>query len=248
MRRFPIGACCLIASALCLASGCNGKEAAEKSTGSGKFIVTLHSATGDFEQKYDINKAEDRIRLKNDLEAGNVHELKNDEPPDLFGRGRWDLGIWSLVIFALLLFVLGKFAWKPILGGLQKREENIRSALDQAEKTRQETLALQAKLDAELRASGQKIAAMMEQAHRDALTLKEQFQAEAKAEVLRERDRLHREIEAAKDVALKDVYVHIVSLATLLSTKAIGRSLGEADHLRLLDESLAELKAAGKAN
>src|SRR5262245_46770230 len=45
-----------------------------------------------------------------------------------------DLAIWTVVVFLLLLFVLGRFAWKPMLAGLQKREENIRGALAEATK------------------------------------------------------------------------------------------------------------------
>ena len=33
---------------------------------------------------------------------------------------RFDLGIWTVVIFVLLLLVLGKFAWGPMLEGLQR--------------------------------------------------------------------------------------------------------------------------------
>src|SRR5207245_1300946 len=153
-----------------------------------------------------------------------------DEPPDLFAPKRWDLGVWSLIIFAILLLVLGKFAWKPMLAGLHEREEKIRSALEQAEKSRQESLALHAKLDAQMHAAGQDIAQRMERAHRDALALKEQMQAEAKAEAQRDRERLHREIDTAKDQALKEIYDQTVTLAAMLSTKVIGRTLTADDH------------------
>jgi len=106
-------------------------------------------------------------------------------------------------------------------------------------------MAQQAKLQAEMQAAGQKIAAQMEQAHRDAEALKEQIQAAGKAEVQREKERAHREIETAKDQALKEIWEQTVSLAALLSAKTIKRELSAQDHRRLLDESLAEMKAAG---
>ena len=46
---------------------------------------------------------------------------------------RLDLGIWTMVVFLLLLFVLGKFAWKPMLEGLEQREEAIHAALEEAQ-------------------------------------------------------------------------------------------------------------------
>ncbi len=35
------------------------------------------------------------------------------------------LAIWTLVVFILLMMVLGKFAWKPLLEALQKRESHL---------------------------------------------------------------------------------------------------------------------------
>src|ERR671936_824072 len=55
---------------------------------------------------------------------------------------RFDLGIWTLVVFALLLLVLRRFAWGPMLEGLQKREQNIRAAREDAERAREEAQRL----------------------------------------------------------------------------------------------------------
>lgn len=49
------------------------------------------------------------------------------------------------VTFFSLLAVLYKFAWKPILAGLEARENNIRAAVEEAEKTRSEYQAIESK-------------------------------------------------------------------------------------------------------
>ena len=51
-----------------------------------------------------------------------------------------------------------------------------------------------------------------------------------------------REIETAKDQALSELWGKSAELATIISAKAIRRSLSEEDHRRLLDEALTELK------
>ena len=56
-----------------------------------------------------------------------------------------------------------------------------------------------------------------------------------------------REIAADREALLSDLYAKAVQLATLMSEKALRREVSSADHSRLLDESLAELKAASKA-
>ena len=42
--------------------------------------------------------------------------------------------ILTWVTFFILLFILQKFAWKPILAGLKKREDYIRKSLEDADK------------------------------------------------------------------------------------------------------------------
>jgi F-type H+-transporting ATPase subunit b len=243
MRRL-LPACCLIALALWLSPRCEAQDASGHAAAT-KYEVTLHGPDGEKEATFDISKKEDRLKLTEYLEAGHIHELKKAEAPDLFAVKRWDLGLWSIVIFVLLFLGLSKFAWKPMLQGLTRREENIRSALDQAEKTRQEAMNLQGEVDAKMHAAGGEAARIMDVARREAQGLKEQFLGEAKAEIQAERDRQRREIDTAKDQALQEIWQKSVTLAALMSTKAIRRGLAEADHRRLLDESLAELKTAG---
>ena len=53
-------------------------------------------------------------------------------------EGGPDVAIWTLVVFLLLLFILGRFAWKPMLEGLRKREQSIHDAISEAERAREE--------------------------------------------------------------------------------------------------------------
>jgi F-type H+-transporting ATPase subunit b len=50
---------------------------------------------------------------------------------------------WMTLAFLLLLFILGKFAWKPILGMLKERETSIHEALNAANRAREEMKQLQ---------------------------------------------------------------------------------------------------------
>ena len=49
---------------------------------------------------------------------------------------------WTLVTFLAMLVLLGRFAWKPLLGALDAREASIRDSLDQTKKQREETESL----------------------------------------------------------------------------------------------------------
>src|SRR5258708_17560404 len=48
----------------------------------------------------------------------------DQESVDLFGKAL-DLSIWTIVVFLVLLVVLRKYAWKPLLEGLEQREHSI---------------------------------------------------------------------------------------------------------------------------
>ena len=157
---------------------------------------------------------------------------------------RFDLGIWTIVVFVLLLLVLRKAAWQPMIEGLHKREESIRGSVEEARRTRDEMEQLRAHFKSELDAAYAKIPQLMDDARRDAQRMAEELRAKAMADIQAERTRLRLELDRAHDQALQDLSTHAAQLATLISAKAIGRSLTEDDHRRLIDEALAEIRHA----
>jgi F-type H+-transporting ATPase subunit b len=242
MFRLLVGIGCF--AMLAIGAGCSSSK--EEAKHAPVWKADGHFPDGKDEKKYDTAKKADREELVTDLsDPERVHELAKDEPPDIFGLKRWDLGLWSIIIFLILFFALKKFAWKPMIDGLHKREANIQSALDAAEKSRKEAMELHTQVDAKLKAAGGEIAKMMDEGRRDAQMLKDQMVADAKSEIQHDRDRLHREVETAKDQALQEIWQQSVALATAISGKVIRRNLTQDDHQRLLDESLAELKTSG---
>ncbi|NLL29027.1 MAG: F0F1 ATP synthase subunit B [Bacteroidales bacterium] len=54
------------------------------------------------------------------------------------------LVFWTTIVFLLLVFLLSKFAWKPIVSAIKKRNEAIDDALNAAEKAREEMSKLKA--------------------------------------------------------------------------------------------------------
>jgi F-type H+-transporting ATPase subunit b len=159
---------------------------------------------------------------------------------------RLDLAIWTIVIFVLLLLVLKKFAWGPMLDGLHQREQSIRSAVDEAKHAREETARVTAEFKAKMAEAYAEIPKLMDQARKDAQHLAEEMRTKAQADIQADRQRLRREIELALEQALKEIYDQAAQLATLISAKAIQRSLTPEDHRRLVDQAMLELKPASK--
>jgi F-type H+-transporting ATPase subunit b len=159
-----------------------------------------------------------------------------------FGLKRYDLAIYTLIVFVLLLVILGKFAWGPMMAGLEAREAGLRKTHEDAEAARAESQRNLAEVQARLAKAAEEVRAMLDEARRDAQVVKDQMKADAAGEIQAERERIRREIEMARDQALQEIYQQAVQLAALVSTKAVKRELTPADHSRLLDEALADLR------
>jgi len=83
--------------------------------------------------------------------------------------------------------------------------------------------------------------AIVEEGRRDAEEVRKRIHAEAKGEADAMVARAKKEIEMARDDAVKQLYDRTVQLATNVAGKIVRKELSPGDHKRLLDESLAEL-------
>ncbi len=159
----------------------------------------------------------------------------------------WDLGLWSIAVFVLLFLILGKFAWPPMLEGLKKREENIRSAQLEAEKSREESKQAQIRLEQKMKELDEKVRLMHEEARKAAEQTKAQILADAHAQIKLDREKLQQEFVSERAAARKELLGQMVDLSTQITAKILRRSLTPEDQQRLVDEALTEIKGAGDA-
>jgi len=166
--------------------------------------------------------------------------------PSLFAG---DLGniIWTLLTFIAVLVVLGRFAWTPILTALQKREQFIHDSLAQAKKDRQESEARLKELEQRLTQAKDEAAAIVDEGRRDAEVLKRKLEQDARREADAMLERARREINVARDTALRELYDTTAALATEAAGRIIRKELDPAQHERLIAEALEQLRADGGA-
>ena len=157
-----------------------------------------------------------------------------------------DLALWTGVIFVVLLLVLKRFAWGPISRGLESRERMIGDQIAQAERSNEEARRLLEEYQQKLAGSQDEVRALLEQARRDAEHSGRELLERARGEAKREQEKSLREIEQAKDGALKELAEHSATLAVELAGKIIGARLKAEDHTRLIEQALANFPK-GKA-
>jgi len=157
---------------------------------------------------------------------------------------RTDLALWSLAVFVLLLGLLGQFAWKPIMAGLDKREEGIESRIAETKKASEDAKQMLATYERRLAEASDEVRGMLEEARRDADATKAAIVAEAKKAADEEKVRARHEIGLARDEALSSIAEKAGDLAVEVAGKFLRDKIGKDDHARLVQDSVASL---GKA-
>jgi F-type H+-transporting ATPase subunit b len=150
-----------------------------------------------------------------------------------------DLALWSLIVFVLFLVVLKKFAWVPMIEGLDKREAGIRKAISDAEDGRRKSQALLADYEQKLKNAEQTVQQMVAEARRDAERTSQDLIVEAQKEMQAIRTRAKDDIRQAKDSALAEVFASVNTQVIRATEHVLGRALNESDQERLVNEALA---------
>lgn len=153
-------------------------------------------------------------------------------------------GITALVVFALAAAFLGVVVWPKVTGALDERANKIRDEIRSAEDARKQAKDALAEYErnlAEARAEAQK---MLESTRSQQNAMAAELKAKADADLNAMREKAKADIEAAKKQALAEIYAESVMIATAMAGKILQREVSAGDQQRLMDESLAELKAA----
>jgi F-type H+-transporting ATPase subunit b len=146
---------------------------------------------------------------------------------------------WEIISFGVLLFILAKYAFPPILHTLDERERKIRESIESAERRSAEAEQRMAEYEAKMKASQKEAEEMIAQAKARAQQMKEDNERQLSADAERIKATAAREIEQERRKAVDDVRRYVGELALQVAGKVLERSLTDADHKRLADESLA---------
>ena len=153
------------------------------------------------------------------------------------------LYIWTIVVFLVLLGLLAKFAWKPLLEALEKRQESIRRSLDDAAKARQELERLHTesqRMLAEARAEAESIVARTRE---DANRLRDEMRQKAQQEAANIVKNAEKQIELETARALQHIRHEAVDLSIAIASKLLQRNVSKEDNERLIEDTFKQLEA-----
>lgn len=152
------------------------------------------------------------------------------------------LMFWTLLVFLILFYVLSKFAFGPIVGAVEAREQALRDAMDQAKADRGAAAAALAEQQRQLdaaRADAHKIIAdgrvTAERMRADLLEATKTQQGEML-------ERAKRDIESEKVKAIADLRREAVDLAIAGASKVIEKNLDDVQNRKLVENYLSSLE------
>jgi F-type H+-transporting ATPase subunit b len=151
------------------------------------------------------------------------------------------LFFWQLVLFIGLVLLLRKFAWKPILDAVEKREDGIKDALDAAEKAKLEMTNLQADNEKLLKEARAEREAMLKEARDIKNKTIEDAKGEAQAQANKIIEQAQAAIESEKKSAMAELKNHVAGLSLEIAEKVVRTELSNKDkQLQLVETMLAE--------
>jgi F-type H+-transporting ATPase subunit b len=153
----------------------------------------------------------------------------------------------SIGVFLILLVVLAKTAWKPILDGLQKREQTIQQALDDAKDAHERAKALIAEYEAKLDKARDEAQAIFEETRRDAQDIRSQIEEDARKRADETVARAGREIEQMTAKAWDRLVRDAAGIATEAASRIIRKELSPEGHADIVGAVVGEFAASRAA-
>jgi len=148
------------------------------------------------------------------------------------------LFFWQLLLFVGLVLLLRKFAWKPILDAVEKREEGIQNALDAAENAKLEMQNLQADNEKLLNEARAERESMLKDAREIKNKMIEDAKTEAQTQANAMISQAQAAIESEKKSAMAELKSHVAGLSVEIAEKVVRQELSNKDKQLALVESL----------
>lgn len=146
--------------------------------------------------------------------------------------------VWASVAFLLVLLILKRFAWGPILNGLNERAESIAQSLSQAEKARNEIAALKSDNEKLLQEARNERDAILKEARE----LKDNIVSEAKGQAKAEAEKIVADTREAvnneKQAAMAELSAHVASLSLDIAEKVVRKHLSDDANQKDLVQTL----------
>ena len=159
---------------------------------------------------------------------------------DLF-KGESSLIIWTIISFGVLLLLLSKFALRPLLDVMDKREKRIRESLETAEHARLEAERLLKEHEEHLAKAREESQEIIAQGKKLGEGMKQEIVDKAREQADSMIEKAQIAINKQRDEALDELQKKVAGLSIEIASKIIERSLNSKDHQKLIEDYLSKV-------
>ncbi len=149
--------------------------------------------------------------------------------------------ILQIVSFAILLFFLYKYAFGPLLGMMEKRQNTIANQLETADKKQKEAENLLKEHQAALQEAREEAHEIIEKAKASSRKMADEILEASKAEAERMKGQALQEINLEKEKAVAALREQVASLSVLLASKIIEKELDAKTQSKLIDDMMKQV-------
>jgi F-type H+-transporting ATPase subunit b len=153
------------------------------------------------------------------------------------------LFVWTILTFLILVALLARFAWRPLLQALERRQATIAQSLEDAQRARQELERLHresAQIMAQARAEAESILA---RSRSDAEALREELKQKARTEAAAIVKNAERQIQLETARAVQQIRHEAVDLSVAIASKILRRQVTREDNEALIQEALKQVES-----
>ncbi len=146
----------------------------------------------------------------------------------------------QFVNFILLLVILRAVAYKPILKMLDERSARIRESMERAEELKTQAARTEEEFARRLTEARHESQEIIANAERIADRLRQDELDKTRQQVEALRTKALDDIVREREAAVVELRKQVANLAVLAASRAVGRSLDQGSHDRLIVEALSE--------
>lgn len=153
----------------------------------------------------------------------------------------WGSFIFQIVAFIILLLILKKVAYKPLVGMMIKRQEEIEEKINFAENNKIEAEKLLEEQVKTLQDSKREAQEIIERSRTTSIKQSEEILESAKTEAKRIKDQAVQEIQLERNKAVSELKEQVGALSVLIASKMIEKEIDAKEQTKLIDDIMKQV-------
>ena len=147
----------------------------------------------------------------------------------------------QMLNFFILVWILHRFAYKPLVGMMNARKEQIANDLASAEQSRLEAEQIKADYAAQIAKARQEAQEIVEKAHHQAKVSTAEEVAAARSQIENEKERARQDIAIERDRAMNSLRNEVVSLSVAMAGKVVAKDMNSETNTKLIEDAIRQL-------